>query len=194
LIFDEAKRVFDVNKEFRQVTSEMGVAPIDIITDEIREFGEALIVSDQEPSKLTHSIKANTYVKIVGFLGHGKDIDDIAEAMDLSGEEREAITKLERGEWLVKLAGRYTKPFMIKSKDFPVRKDVSDEELRKIMKPVIEKLTRICEVEKPEREVDLSLSEDAWKLLVHVNNCPFNGMVSRARKLGFSGRRIEKAK
>jgi len=113
----------------------MGIAPIDVITDEIRDLGEALLVSDQEPSKLTHSIKANTYTKITGFLGHGGDVEDIAEAMNLNEEERDAIANLERGELFVKLAGRYTKPFMIRSEDFPLKKDVTDEELEMRIKP-----------------------------------------------------------
>jgi hypothetical protein len=196
LIFDEAKRIFDATKEFRESTQETGVAPIDIITDEIRDFGGALIVSDQEPSKLTHSIKANTYCKIVGFLGHGKDISDIAEAMDLDEDEREALTKLERGEWLVKLAGRYTKPFMIRSRNFPLEKNVSDEELKERMKPVIEELSEAklkAEV-KQRSPIELPLSEDAWKLLIHIHEHPFQGMVGRTKELKLSWRRIELAK
>ena len=195
LIFDEAKRVFDANKEIRESASELGIAPIDLITDEIREFGEAIIASDQEPSKLTHSIKANTYAKICGFLGHGKDIDDMAEAMDLNEEERKVITKLERGEWLVKLAGKYTKPFMMKSEDFPVRKDVSDEELEARMKTILSKLLPKTEVRRVKpRTVNVRVSEDAWKLLLNINRNPFSGIVGRAKMLNFSGRRLNEAK
>ena len=197
LIFDEAKRVFDANKELRQTTEELGVAPIDIITDEIREFGEALIVSDQEPSKLTHSIKANTYTKICGSLGHGGDIADIAEAMNLSDEERKAISMLERGEWIVKLSGRYTKPFMIRTRDFPVKKDVSDGELAERMKPVIERLMPKIEPKSAYlegRKAKRELSEDAWRLLININGHPFNGISARAKQLRLSPRRIESAK
>ena len=190
LIFDEAKRVFDANKELRESTRELGIAPIDLIADEIRDFGEALIVSDQEPSKLTHSIKANTYTKITGFLGHGKDVDEISEAMDLRDEERRAITMLERGEWIVKLAGRYVKPFLIRSKDFPLEKSVTDEELEEMMRPVLLRLRAIH----PVKETEKTLSEDAWNLLIHVNEHPFSGIASRARALRISGRRVESAK
>jgi hypothetical protein len=199
LIFDEAKRVFDANKEFRQTASELGVAPIDIVTDEIRDFGEAIIASDQEPSKLTHSIKANTYTKIAGFLGHGKDVSDIAEAMDLDEEERGAIAQLERGEWLVKLAGRYTKPFMMRSMDFPIKKDMSDEELKERMKRIIERL-RVRKArttgrrKMKQKNVRFRLSEDAWSLLKNINFHPFKGITSRSRMLGISARRIERAK
>jgi len=196
LIFDKAKRVFDAGKELRQSTTEMGIAPIDVITDEIRDLGEALLVSDQEPSKLTHSIKANTYTKITGFLGHGGDVEDIAEAMNLNDEERDAIANLERGEWIVKLAGRYTKPFMIRSEDFPLKKDVTDKELEMRMKPILDELRALSAipVKSTRKEVTLQLSDDARRLLIHVFEHPFNGIVSRAKALGFSGRRIESTK
>jgi len=45
-----------------------------LVCDEIRDFGEGIIASDQEPTKLSNSLKANTYTKITGFLGNGKDI------------------------------------------------------------------------------------------------------------------------
>lgn len=196
LIFDEAKRVFDAGKELRESASEMGVAPIDIITDEIRDFGEGLIVSDQEPTKLTHSIKANTYTKITGFLGHGRDVEDIAEAMNLNEEEMDAIARLERGEWIVKLAGRYTKPFMIRSEDFPLKKDVTDKKLAMRMKPILNKLRTLSTIpiKSTRKEKIFQLSDDARRLLIHVFEHPFNGIVSRAKALGFSGRRIESAK
>jgi len=52
---DEGKRVFSVYKE-RQEAS--GIPEIDELTAKMREFGEGLVVADQEASKLTDSIKA----------------------------------------------------------------------------------------------------------------------------------------
>lgn len=199
LICDEGKRIFDAGKEYRESTTELGVAPIDIITDEIREFGEALIVADQEPSKLTHSIKANTYTKITGFLGHGRDINDIAEAMDLDDEARKAITKLERGMWLVKLAGRYTKPFLIKSDDFPLVKDVTDEEIKEKMKPILQELGLEEEVavddtvDKP-RIILPEVSEDAWTMLVDICAHPFRSIAARYKAIKYSAWRGDGAK
>jgi hypothetical protein len=192
LIIDEAKRIFTASEQYSQTTTEYsGVPPADLVCDEIRDFGEAIIASDQEPSKLSDSLKANTYTKITGYLGNGRDINDIAEAMNLSEDERKVITKLERGEWLVKLAGRYVKPFTIRTEDFPIEKNVSDEELRQRMKPIIESLVKASR-EKVEKEV--GLSEDCWKLLENINSHPFNGIVSRQRELGISVKRFEAAK
>jgi hypothetical protein len=194
LIIDEAKRIFTASEQYSQTTAEYsGIPPADLVCDEIRDFGEAIIASDQEPTKLSDSLKANTYTKITGFLGNGKDINDIAEAMNLSEDEKEALTKLERGEWLVKLAGRYVKPFTIRTEDFPVEKNVSDEELRQKMRPIIESLMKASR-EKFEKAEEVELSEYCWKLLENINSHPFNGIVSRQKELGISVKRFEKAK
>ena len=58
---------------------------------QIREFGEAVIVIDQEPSKLSNSIKANTYCKITFNLGNGNDIQNISNCMMLNNEEMKYI-------------------------------------------------------------------------------------------------------
>jgi GTPase SAR1 family protein len=195
LIIDEAKRIFTATEQYSQTTAEYsGIPPADLVCDEIRDFGEGIIASDQEPTKLSNSLKANTYTKITGFLGNGKDINDIAEAMDLNEEERDAITKLERGEWLVKLAGRYTKPFMIKTEDFPLKKDVSDEEIKQRMKPVLEKIRKRPEEVKAVSSERAFLSDDAYRLLLNVNEHPFNGIAARQKELGISATRLEKAK
>jgi energy-coupling factor transporter ATP-binding protein EcfA2 len=195
LIIDEAKRIFTATEQYSQTTAEYsGIPPADLVCDEIRDFGEGIIASDQEPTKLSNSLKANTYAKITGFLGNGKDINDIAEAMDLNEEERDAIIKLERGEWLVKLAGRYTKPFLIKTKDFPLKKDVSDEEIKQRMKPVLEKIRKHPEEAKAVKSERVFLSDDAFRLLLNVNERPFNGIAARQKELGISATRLEKAK
>lgn len=195
LIIDEAKRIFTGSEQYSQTTAEYsGIPPADLVCDEIRDFGEAIVAADQEPTKLSNSLKANTYTKITGYLGNGRDIDDIAEAMNLSDEEREAISKLEVGEWLIKLAGRYVKPFTIKSEDFPLEKNVSDEEVKARMKPLIERLYRKFGEGSRDEKPEAKLSEDAWKLLENINSHPFSGISGRQRELGFSARRIERAK
>jgi len=195
LIIDEAKRIFTATEQYSQTTAEYsGIPPADLICDEIRDFGEGIIASDQEPTKLSNSLKANTYAKITGFLGNGKDINDIAEAMDLNEEERDAIIKLERGGWLVKLAGRYTKPFLIKTEDLPLKKDVSDEEIKQRMKPVLEKIRKHPEEAKAISSEKVFLSDDAYRLLLNVNEHPFNGIAARQKELGISATRLEKAK
>ncbi len=72
LIIEEAHHVLSEKKERSE-----GVETImETCLRQIREFGEAVIVLDQEPSKLSNSIKANTHTKITFSLGANKDMTD----------------------------------------------------------------------------------------------------------------------
>ena len=80
---------------------------------QIREFGESVIVIDQEPSKLSNSIKANTYTKICFNLGNGKDIEEMSMCMSLDPEEKSYIDLLEVGQAIVALKGRVKVPLLV---------------------------------------------------------------------------------
>jgi DNA helicase HerA-like ATPase len=94
---------------------------------QIREFGEAVIVIDQEPSKLSQSIKANTYTKIVFNLGNGRDIDDIARCLGLNEEERDYIKLLDVGTAIVAQKGRVVTPIHVAFPNLEIRKGVVDD-------------------------------------------------------------------
>jgi len=89
---------------------------------QIREFGEAVIVIDQEPSKLSNSIKANTFCKITFNLGNGIDIFDIANCMMLNTEEMKYIDLLNVGQGIIKLKGRVFTPMFVVFPFVPVVK------------------------------------------------------------------------
>jgi hypothetical protein len=201
IICDEAHRVWDANKEWRDTTREMGMPTINLFPTQFRDFGTALILTSQEPSKMTQSVHANTLVKIVGNLGNGTDINSIAEAMGLDDDERDVIHKLKRGEWLVKLSDQYTEPFMIVTDDYPADKHVSDqtvaERLRKLL-PELEIEGRkeaigLQTAEQVPKLIRSQLSTDSWGVLANVCQHPFLGIRSRCNALKVSGRRIESA-
>lgn len=97
---------------------------------QIREFGEAVIVIDQEPSKVSNSIKANTYTKITFNLGNGKDILEIANCMSLDAEESSYINLLSVGHAIVGMKGRMTTPVYVRFPKMHVTKGtVTDDEL-----------------------------------------------------------------
>ncbi|MGQ9782268.1 MAG: hypothetical protein ACUVQ8_08555 [Nitrososphaeria archaeon] len=51
LIIDEAKRIFTATEQYSQTTTEYsGISPADLVCDKIRDFGEGIIASDQEPT------------------------------------------------------------------------------------------------------------------------------------------------
>jgi energy-coupling factor transporter ATP-binding protein EcfA2 len=198
VIVDEAQRIWDINKEWRETTREMGTPTINLFPTQFRDFGEGLILTSQEPTKVTQSVHANTLVKIVGNLGSGTDIQAAAEAMGLDEEQKEAVHKLQRGEWLVKLSDRYTEPFMIVTADHPVNKNVSNEEvkerLRTILPPLKEEPKVVQTREELPRPTEFRISKDAWMLLLDVKDHPFRGLAKRVEALKISGRRVERAK
>lgn len=203
IICDESHRIWDANKEWRDTTREMGMPTINLFPTQYRDFGTALVLTSQEPSKMTQSVHANTLVKIVGNLGNGTDINAMAEAMGLDDDERDVIHKLKRGEWLVKLSDQYTEPFMIVTGDYPVDKHVSDQavtdRLWKLLPELeIEERKEAIDhvhqtVEQVPRLVKSQLTADAWGVLANVCQHPFLGIRSRCQTLKVSGRRIESA-
>ena len=198
IVFDEATRVFYKKREWRETTIELGLPFIETVPQIIRDYSEGMLFALQEPSAASHSLLANSNVKIVGFLGEGSDINAITDSLDLSDEERSAITKLERGEWLVKKAGM--EPFLMKGQDYPLEKEVTDEELKERMSPILSRLSETVVPASSESKEETikpqlpSLSEDGQSLLFNVNDHPFTGLSSRYRTLDFSGRKAEAAK
>lgn len=79
----------------------------------IREFGEGVIVVDQEPSKLSESVIANTNTKICFNLGSGKDIGIMVGAMCLKPGEERFIDKLRVGQGIVKCKSRFNEPIVL---------------------------------------------------------------------------------
>jgi len=202
LVFDEATRIYFRKREYSETTIELGMPFVDTVPQIIRDYCEGMIFAAQEPSIISHSVLANTNLKIVGFLGDGEDKEAVEKSLDLEEDERSAIGKLECGEWLVKKQG--IKPFLMRSQDFPFEKNVSDEELEKKMQPALSSLMKSVELsvesepkpERPERKVtkEIPLSEDAKLLISHINSHPFMTISSRYKQLGISGRRLESAK
>jgi hypothetical protein len=118
LLIEEAHHILSRKKE-----SAEGIETImETSLRQIREFGEAVIVIDQEPTKLSDSIKANTYCKIVFNLGNGKDIAEMAECMGLTDEESEYLEWLDVGHAIVSLKGRVLAPLHISSPKVQIKK------------------------------------------------------------------------
>lgn len=107
---------------------------------QIREFGEAVIVIDQEPQKLSDSIKANTYTKITFNLANGKDIIDISRSMFLNDEETEYLDQLGIGQAIVKLKGRFWQPVLVSFPLVPVSKGLMTDSL---LQDIVKKRFRV---------------------------------------------------
>ncbi len=109
MIIEEAHNILSKKKE----KTEGGETIMETTLRMIRKFGEGVIVIDQEPSKMSESIKANTNTKITFTLGNGKDIFDIATSMEISQEQRKYLDLLKVGHAIVKVKGRVESPIMV---------------------------------------------------------------------------------
>jgi DNA helicase HerA-like ATPase len=109
ILIEEAHNILSKKKE----KTEGGETIMESTLRMIRKFGESVIVIDQEPNKLSESIKANTNTKITFTLGNGKDIEDISRSIELTRDQRKYLDMLEVGHALVKVKGRIEKPIMV---------------------------------------------------------------------------------
>jgi len=113
IILEEAHHTLSAKKEY--ISGEETI--IETIIRMIREFGIGIIAIDQEPSKLSNSILANTNCKFCFNLGHGNDIAAISKAINLTKSEMRFIDKLEVGHAIVKLKSRFSDPIHV---NFPL--------------------------------------------------------------------------
>lgn len=191
---DEGKRVFSVYKERREAS---GIPEIDELTAKMREFGEGLVAADQEASKLTESIKANTYTKLLLSTGSRKQFDAVAGSMNLSERQREFAQDLGIGEAVVQVGNR--PPIPVKLQNYEVEKEVTDEELEKKQREKWSKLEyterertqrfreriasgrsdEVPEPVVPDDPQEVDLSNEADRLLKGVVENPFKGLTER---------------
>jgi len=171
----------------------------DIILREIRELGEAIILIDQHPSLISMPALGNTYTTICFGLKHKADMFTISESLLLEKDQVDFLGQLETGTAIVKLQGRFFKPFLVRFPLFPLKKGiVSDELVRDRMagcygesevvraQNEIEKLVRTVEglVKKEEKEV--VLTADERNFLADIAQNPISGVVARYTRLGMN--------
>jgi len=191
---DEGKRVFSVYKE-RQDAS--GIPEVDELTAKMREFGEGLVVADQEASKLTDSIKANTFTKFLLPTADQKQFRAVTDAMDLSERQAEFAQNLETGEAIVQVGSR--DPVPVKLKNYELDKTVTDRvlekqqaekwselssERRKTTKRFDDRIAPGREEEVPEATIPddptkVQVSQDADRLLEDIVENPFQPLTER---------------
>ena len=115
----------------------------DIILREIREFGESLIIIDQDPSLLSVPALGNTYTTICLNLKAGNDVNVMRPILNLSFEDKNFLSKLEVGQAIVKLQGRWTDPFLIQIPEVNITKgSVTDENIKTRMAKFYDDLER----------------------------------------------------
>ena len=119
IILEEAHHILSGAKEIKYGEETI----IETIIRMVREYGQSIVVIDQEPSKLSRSIIANTNCKICFTLGSGNDIQEIAKSMSLEKDEEKNIDKPKVGHALVKMKERFTEPVQIKIPFIKINKE-----------------------------------------------------------------------
>jgi len=100
----------------------------------IRQYGMGYVFVDQSASLLSKVAFANSYATIALSQKLQNDIRAIASAMNLSDEQKQALTTLPVGTAIVRLADEHPEPFLIRVPRFPVHEgSVSDYQVRNRM-------------------------------------------------------------
>jgi len=136
VLFDEAKMVFDRQRE---ANSDVPHPPITGLMGRVREFGEALVVADHEPSKLSDSLKANTNVKLWMSLGSGHDTSEMAETFGVEDDAVDFTQTLQRGEAVVVTAEQ--EPVPVRLPPYTVDKSVSEDKIWRRMQDMLDDLS-----------------------------------------------------
>jgi hypothetical protein len=125
IIVDEAHNIF-----LKKPTNFTNESTTDMIYREMREYGTSLICLDQHISKISDTVKGNSACHIAFQQQLPQDIYDISEIMSLR-ENKHYFSTLQVGTAIVKLAERYTQPFLIEVPYVETRtKDVTNEDIK----------------------------------------------------------------
>lgn len=203
VLFDEAKRVFDRNREQQP---ESGFPPIDDLMGKIRAFGEAVVVADHEPSKLTDSLKANTNVKLWMSLGSGHDTEEMAETFGVEDGQVDFTRTLERGEAVVATAEQSPVPVRLPPYHVETAATSGDVEERtaavldefsyreRVRPDLFETVVYDVETDDAEEAAERELGEVAEALLASVNEQPFLSMSERYDAIDVGSKQGNRAK
>jgi DNA helicase HerA-like ATPase len=135
LFADEAKQLFSVYLE-RQDAS--GIPEIDDMLAKARQMGLSTVAADQEPTKLTDSLKANTKTKILLPVADQKQFQAISESMNLDRRQSDYAKTLDTGEAVIQSGN--SEPVPVDLLNYQVEQDVDDEKLRENQQEKWEKL------------------------------------------------------
>lgn len=182
-----------------------GQSVMEIVFREIREFGEALILLDQHPSKISLPALGNCYTTICLNLKHKTDINAMGQCL-LLDKERDILGMLDVGQAVVKLQGRIARPFEICIPHFKIDKGIiTDELLKQHMRNIAPALAEtdfrlpagVDGANKSGSEPGLqsdSLEDGELAFLRDVQKDPGSGVAARYKRLSLSGRQGQKIK
>jgi hypothetical protein len=126
VITDEANETYN-----RIIERQRGDLIISQLTREAREFRIGIAASCQLPESLSDSVK-NCYTRIMMSLSEGENIRSFSQSLGLTPEQKEIVWQLQPGQAIVRFA-RYPRPFLVVFPNYPIEKNVSNDELARHM-------------------------------------------------------------
>lgn len=152
-VIEEAHNVFGPKTNFDK---DIMLKP-EVALCEMRDFGWGTIVVDQQPSKLSSEVIANTATKISHKLVRKEDREVMANAMGLNKEQSEHLELLSKGEVFVKL-DRDSFPYTFHARIQPVTftGQVTRDEIKEYMRTFFETYPIDDETEKESEEVAIT--------------------------------------
>jgi len=156
---------------------------------EIRELGEAMIIIDQHPSRISISALGNLSTKFALTLSLNQDIYAVSNAMLLDKKQQRYLAMLTLGQCICR-SDRFTQPVLLSIPDFPIKKGlVTDEDIRSRMEvylrdsrqnsPPLPETGSICSIQNKE-----TLSPLGRIMLENIAMKPLSGVVRRFKELG----------
>ena len=200
MIIEEAHNILSASKK---------ETVVDLLLREIRELGESIVLVDQHPSQISVPAIGNTYCTIALNMKHTKDINALADIMQIPRDNRDLLGQLPMGRALVKLQSRFMDPFQIQVPKVDLAKgSVTDTHLRQIYpgdyadsQPESAEAISTTDsqpVPSPrkdnEKPVEPALTDIEELLLHDIYDHPLDGVVRRYHRIGVSRRRGNRAK
>ena len=133
-LIEEAHRLLSKYEAGDSQNKKQGVEAFADMLAEVRKYGEALIIVDQIPNKLTPEVLKNTNTKIIHRLLAKDDKEAVGNTMALDDEQKNFLSNLEPGRVIVSSTG-INKPLQVQIKEListTTEKNVNPEEIREI--------------------------------------------------------------
>jgi hypothetical protein len=112
IILDDATKLMDVALDFRY---EVGLVTQQKLFKTVREFGIGLILADQSIRDLSRVVPANTFTKIAFCVVSGEDALILGKHLSLDEPQMDSLKSLPVGTAVVKMADRWTEPFLVRT-------------------------------------------------------------------------------
>lgn len=112
-LVEEAHRLLSRPKPGEGGSRQKGVEMFADMLAEVRKYGEALVIVDQIPNKLTPEVLKNTNTKIIHKIFAQDDKDALGECMALEDGQKDYLSYLDTGEAIVFSQG-WNKPVYLK--------------------------------------------------------------------------------